>query len=170
MRLYEGQVPELSNDIYEALVEIDAIEVESRNVDEVKRDIEAVLNEYIRVDDEIADEARERKIEEDDLTFGSAKRQVADEKGVGIGDDAVGYIIEQLIETFFHSNFVEEIFATDRKMRRNLAPIIEDYMSVDEELDEEVREQIKNEEEGTKEWEVEYQKVMNRLKRNRDLE
>lgn len=169
MRLYRGKIPEITEDVYEAMIESGAIEVASENADEVKRDIEAVLEEYHRVDDEIADEARDLQAETD-LSFGAAKHKVADRKGIGIGDEMVGYIIEQLIETFFHSNFVDEIFAPDNEIRSELAPILEEHLSIDEELDKEAREQTKNLEEGTKEWEVEYQKVMERLKRTKDLE
>ncbi len=169
MRLYKGKIPAIRDDVYEVLIAEEAIEVEPANADEVKRDIEAVLEEYHRVDNEIADEAQDLQAETD-KSFGRAKHEVAEKKGVGIGEDAVGYIIEQLIETFFHSNFVEEIYALDREIRKELAPIIRDHLSVQEELEEEAREKTKNLEEGTREWEVEYQKVMERLKRTKDLD
>jgi hypothetical protein len=169
MRLYKGKIPDIRDDVYDALIEAEAIEVEPDNAEEVKLDIEAVLKEYHRVDNEIADEAKDLEAETD-KSFGAAKHEVADRKGVGIGDEAVGYIIEQLIEAFFHSNFVEEIYALDREIRKDLAPIIENHLSVQEELEEEAREKTKNLEEGTKEWEVEYQKVMERLKRTKDLD
>jgi hypothetical protein len=189
MRLYEAQIPELTDDIYAALDEAETIEVEPSNVDEVKRDITSVLEEYVRVDNEIADEAHERKIREDNLTFGRAKQEIADEKGIGIGEDAVGYIIEQLIETFFHSNFVEEIFATDREIRKTLAPIIRECMEEeDDEDDEDETEGLgayttrttrnsggsetsdetddgdeASEEDAPPEWEEKYEEVMSRL-------
>jgi len=169
MRLYRGKIPEIRDDVYEAMVESGAIEVASENADEVKRDIEAVLEEYHRVDDEIAEEARDLQAESD-LSFGAAKHKVADRKGVGVGDEMVGYIIEQVIEAFFHSNFVDEIFAPDNEIRAELQPILEEHLSIDEELEQEAREQTKNLEEGTKAWEVEYQKVMERLKRTKNLE
>ena len=43
-------------------------------------------------------------------------------------------------------------------------------MMVEEELDAEVRRRIKNLEEGTSTWEVEYQRALEQIKRNRGLE
>jgi len=170
MRLYKGKIPDIRDDVYEALVDENHIEVAPDNAEEVRKDIEAVLDEYHRVDNEIADQAQELQAQEEDKSFGRAKHEVAERKGVGIGDEMVGYIIEQLIEAFFHSNFVDEIYALDREIRKTLAPILEEHLSVQEELEQEAREKTKNLEEGTQAWEVEYQKVMERLKRNKDLE
>lgn len=170
MRLYRGKIPEIRDDVYEALDEAGAIEVAPENAEEVKLDIEAVLKEYHRVDEELFEEARDLQARDDDLSFGAAKHKLADEKGIGIGDEMVGYIIDQLIETFFHSNFVDEIFAPDNEIRSELAPILRKHLSVDEELEKEAREKTKNLEEGTQAWEVEYQKVMERLKRTKNLD
>ena len=169
MRLYRGKIPAITEDVFEALRDEGHIEVQPENADEVKLDIEAVLKEYHRVDNEIADEAQELQADSD-KSFGRAKHEVADRKGIGIGDEAVGYIIDQIIEAFFHSNFVDEIFSPDHDIRKDLAPILRDHMSVQEELEEEAREKTKHVEEGTKEWEVEYQKVMERLKRSKNLD
>jgi hypothetical protein len=43
-------------------------------------------------------------------------------------------------------------------------------MTVQEEMEEEAEKQLKHVEEGTQEWDVEYRKVMERLKRTKDLE
>lgn len=169
MRLYRGKIPEIRDDVFEALMEAEAIEVQPENAEEVKLDIEAVLKEYYRVDNEIADEAQELQAGSE-KSFGRAKHEVAERKNVGIGEEAVGYIIQQIIEAFFHSNFVDEIYALDREIRKDLAPIIEEHLKVQEELEEEAREKTKNLEEGTQEWDVEYKKVMERLKRTKDLE
>jgi uncharacterized protein len=42
-------------------------------------------------------------------------------------------------------------------------------MQIDEEIDAEVRRRIKNLEEGTATWEVEYQKALDQIKKNRHL-
>ena len=70
----------------------------------------------------------------------------------------------------FHSNFVEEIFAADHEIRAELAPVIREHMKVQEEMEEEAEKQLKHVEEGTQEWDIEYQKVMERLRRTKDLE
>jgi hypothetical protein len=103
-------------------------------------------------------------------SLGRAKRSVAREKGFEVGDDAVGYIINQLIETFLHSQFVEEVFAEDNDFRRHIKPILARATDMDEKLDREVRDKIKNMEEGSAAWDIEYQKAMGKLKRNKNLE
>lgn len=167
LRLYSGKIPDIVDDVYETLVE--AGDIEAADEEEVKRDIESVLEEYIRMDNELTEMARDR-VAETGGPLGQKKAELAEQKGFGIGEDSVGYIIEQLIETFFHSNFVEEIFATDRAIRKKLAPVLREHMQVEEELDEEVRDKIKNLEEGTQEWDIEYSKLKEKLKRTKNLE
>ncbi len=82
----------------------------------------------------------------------------------------MGYIINQLIETLLHSNFVEEVYAVDRDIRKRIKPVLVRHMSMEEELDQEVRDKIKNLEEGSQAWDIEYQKVMGNLKRNKNLD
>jgi hypothetical protein len=43
-------------------------------------------------------------------------------------------------------------------------------MQIDDEVDAEVRRRIKNLEEGTATWEVEYQKAVDQIKKNRHLD
>ncbi len=169
MRLYKGQVPVVAEEIARTLTRSGDLEVESGNVPEVEMDIQSVLNEYIRLDRELNRRARDIQSAEGG-SFGRIKARLARHKGVDVQDDPIGYIIDQLIDIFFHSNFVNEVFADDRTLRKKMKPILEQHMKVQDELDEEVRDKIKNLEEGSREWEVEYEKVMGRLKRTKNLE
>lgn len=169
MRLYKGQVAAVAQEIAKELTDSGDLEVEPANVSEVQMDIESVLKEYIRLDRELSTEARDIQSAEGG-SFGRIRSRLARRKNVDIVDDPIGYIIDQLIDIFFHSHFVNEVFAGDRDMRKKMKPILEKYMTVQEELDEEVRDKIKNLEEGSRDWEVEYEKVMKRLKRTKNLE
>jgi len=91
-------------------------------------------------------------------------------KNVQVGDDAIGYIISQLIEAFLHSGFVEEVFDEDNDLRKKIKPVLHRHMSMDEQLDREVREKIKNMEEGSASWDIEYQKVMDNIKRTKKID
>ena len=62
-----------------------------------------------------------------------------------------------------------EIFAEDMAMRKKLAPVLKKHMDVESGLDEEVRSKIKNLEEGTANFEIEYSKVMEQIKRKKGL-
>lgn len=167
MRLYSGQIPSVAQDILQVLDEED-LEIIPENIPEVDQDIQSVLREYIRLDRELTDRARERSSGRGSI--GREKRKLAKTKGVSIFEDPVGYIIDQLIETFFHSHFVEEVFSADRVLRRKISPVLKGYMNVQEELDLEVRDKIKNLEEGSASWDIEYQKAMGNLKRIKKLE
>src|SRR5690554_7444126 len=59
MRLYKGQVPVVAAEITRTLIDSEVLEVEPINIAEVEKDIESVLNEYIRLDREINTEAHE---------------------------------------------------------------------------------------------------------------
>jgi hypothetical protein len=75
-----------------------------------------------------------------------------------------------MIESFMQSPHVEEIFVEDGVLRKKMADILKKHMQVDDEVDQEVRRRIKNLEEGTSTWEIEYQKALEQIKRNRGLE
>ena len=170
MRLYSGQVAIVAQDLLKTLMEAEDLEILGENIPEVEEDIQSVLKEYIRLDREISDKAREASGQRSNTSIGREKRRLAKAMGVSIVEDAVGYIIDQLIETFFHSHFVEEVFAADNDLRRKMAPVLKKHMAVQEELDVEVRDKIKNLEEGSAAWDIEYQRAMGNLKRSKKLE
>jgi hypothetical protein len=168
MRLYGGQVPIIAEEVLRVLTRSGDLEVLEENLPEVELDIQSVLREYIRMDRELTERARDEAAK-----FGGslmrAKKQFAREKNFQM-DDPLGYIINQMIEAFLHSNFVDEVFSEDHELRKRIRPILKRHMAIDEELDREVRDKIKNIEEGSQAWDVEYQKVMGNLKRNKQLE
>jgi len=169
MRLYHGKIPAIAEDVVKTLAEAGDIEVE--NEAEVRLDIESVLKEYSRREREITDEAKTR-MEARGMGYaqlGRVKSQVAKERGAPGGEDALPFILEQILEILFHSPNVAEIFADDTVLRKKLTPILRKHMDVESDLDKEVRAKIKNLEEGTATFEVEYAKVMEQIKRKRGL-
>ncbi len=171
MRLYTGQVELVAKNLLDVLMEGEDLEVTPENLPEVQKDIESVLKEFIRLDREMTNQARDKIADRGGRgSIGREKAKIAKRKGLDIVDDPVGYIIEQTIETFFHSHFVDEVYSLDRQMRKRMSPVLKKHMSVEEELDEEVRDKIKNLEEGSAAWEIEYQKAMGNLKRVKKLE
>lgn len=169
MRLYSGQVSIIAEEMLRALLKFEDLEI--NNEVEVQLDIESVLREFIRIDREITTRARELSVDsEGQIPIGRIKRQLAKEKRVRIGDESIGYIVDQLIETFLHSNFVEEVWADDLVLRARLKPILSKHMEVEQALDSEVRSKIKNIEEGGQTWDAEYRRVMGNLKQKKKLE
>lgn len=170
MRLYSGKIPAVGTEIVRTLAEAGDIAVTDRN--EAELDVQAVLKEYIRLEREITEKTKDLLAQKNlpYEQFGKIKRGVAKEKAVGLGEDGLEWMTTQMIESFMQSPHVEEIFADDATLRRRMTDILKKHMMVDEELDAEVRRRIKNLEEGTNTWEVEYQRALEQIKRNRGLE
>lgn len=170
MRLYSGQIPRIAEDVVRALRESEAIEVPLDSVPEAELDVQGVMREYIRTDRDISTRAREMA-DEGRGSFGRIKRQLAFQSNFKLGDEGLDYVVNQLIETFLHSNHIEEIYADDLDLRLQMSKIIKKHTrDMSEELDHVVRDRIKNLQEGSTAWEDEYERVMGRLKRNRNLE
>lgn len=139
---------------------------------EAELDVQAVLKEYLRLEKEITEKAKDL-LQKRNLPyeqFGKVKRAMASEKSFGLGDEALDWMTSQMIESFMQSPHIEEVFVEDGVLRRKMADVLKRHMMVEEEIDAEVRRRIKNLEEGTSTWDVEYQKALEQIKRNRGLE
>ena len=170
MRLYAGKIPVIAAEIVKALVDGDELSVIDRGESEL--DIQAVLKEYLRLERECTDKAKDL-LQKRNLPyehFGKIKRQIAAEKAFGLGDEGLDWMTTQMIESFMQSPHVEEVFADDATLRKRMTDILKKHMQIDDEIDAEVRRRIKNLEEGTATWEVEYQKALDQIKKNRRLD
>ena len=67
------------------------------------------------------------------------------------------------------SQFVEEIYSEDTKLRKTLREVLRRNMQADDDLDREVRRHLKHLSEGTSSFEVEYQKQLEAIKRKHGL-
>ncbi len=170
MRLYSGKIPVIASEIVRSLADSEEIAVTNRP--EAELDVQAVLKEYVRLDREITDKAKDL-LQKRNLPyehFGKIKRTMAAEKGFAFGEDGLEWMTNQMIESFMQSPHVEDVFVEDAVLRRRMSDILKKHMAVEEELDEEVRRRIKNLQEGTSTWEIEYGKALDQIKRNRGLE
>jgi hypothetical protein len=170
MKLYSGKVPAVAEEIVQVLAKAGDIEVEEPK--EAQLDVEAILKEYLRMDRELSDKAKdvldERKLPYNQLF--KIKKTMADERGFAVGEEVTGWIANQILEAFMHSPHIDEVYAEDATLRRKIRDVLKKHMAVDEQLDEEVRRRIKNLEEGTQSWEIEYARVMEQMKRKHGLE
>jgi hypothetical protein len=170
VKLYSGKIPVIGGEIVRKLIDDGDIAVIDRA--EAELDVQAVLKEYLRLDKEITEKAKDL-LQKRNLPyeqFGKVKRAMAGEKSFGLGDEALDWMTSQMIESFMQSPHIEEVFVEDGVLRRKMADVLKRHMMVEEELDQEVRRRIKNLEEGTSTWDVEYQKALEQIKRNRGLE
>ena len=172
MKLYQGRIPTIARELVDALTRDGQVEVRPEMRDEVAMDLESVLREYMRTEREITERARDL-VATRGLSYQHVPRvrqQIAQERGVKVGEDAIDYLCDQIIEMLFYSKHVDEVYAPNHELRRLMRPVIRRHTAVDQELDEEVRTRIKHLQEGTNDWEIEYRKTMEELRRARKLD
>jgi hypothetical protein len=169
MRLHGSRVSVIAAEMVKALTADGAIETEAPL--EVQRDLESVLNEYIRVDQELSDRARDMVARRNlpHSEFGKLKRLLADEQQVRLGDDAVDYLLDQLVEILMYSNNVEELYVEDVELRRRMREPLRREAATEVQLEEQVRSRLKHVQEGTSLWEVEYRRMREDIKRRKGL-
>lgn len=169
MRLYSARIPKLAKEMVAPLLKDGDIESDSPN--EVEEDVAAVLSQYMRDEQAASDRAKEivaqRNLPPTDL--GRIKKLVADERKIKIGEDAIDYVLDQLVEMMFHSANVSEVFVEDYVLRRKMREPLRRLTSEEDELQAEVRSQLKHVKEGSSVWEVEYRRMMEEIKRRKGL-
>lgn len=169
MRLYAGKIDTIAAEVIQRLTADGDLEVSDPH--EAQLDVASVLKEYIRVDKELTERAKDilqiRGLPHSHLH--RTKRQLAEQKEFGLGEDAVTWIATQLLETFMQSRNVEEVFGEDAILRKKIKEIVSKHMQVEDELDQEVRQRLKNLQEGTGAWDIEYARVMEQVKQKHGL-
>jgi hypothetical protein len=169
MRLFPGKVPTIATEVVRALLAAKDIEAESPK--EVEADVVAVLNQYLNDERDVNERAKDviERTGKPNSEYQRVRALVADERGIKVGDETLDYLLDQVVEMLMHSNNVDEVFAADVELRRKMAPIFKKHMAVDASLDAEVRAQIRNVREGTRDWDIEYARVLEEVKRRKGL-
>ena len=171
MRLYRKVIPKIAREIVRSLNSRGDIEIDESLLDEAELDLAAVMVEYCNQDDRLNQDAREA-IQRRGLNperFGQVKKGLADAKGLKTGEEGLENLIEQMIEALFASKNVEEIYAEDHDIRKFINEVLKKYLDIDEDLDREARSRLRNLREGTQEWDVEYERTVNQIKRQRGV-
>ncbi|MEY4547794.1 MAG: hypothetical protein RL685_3989 [Pseudomonadota bacterium] len=167
MWLTRAKLPNLAAAIVRSLVEPTLIETERREA--VQADILAVLEQYLRDESDISTKARDLAASRGGAASEQTriKRELARQQGVGIGDDAIDYMLTQLLEMLMHSGNVEEIFAQDHELKLAMRAPLRKEETAAEQVDEALRKRLKHVEEGSSQWEVEYQRLREEVTRRR---
>jgi hypothetical protein len=164
-----GKVDIITAEILTKLIDQETIETNNR--DEVELDIASVMKEYVRRDKKLTESAKDI-CEHQGLPYSSfpkLKRQLAKKENFRLGDDAMDYIMDQIIGVFMHSQFVDEIYAEDHELKIIMRDIIRKHTEIEDDMDVEARKKIKNLQEGTSEWDIEYKRAMEQVKKRRKL-
>jgi hypothetical protein len=168
MRLVRQQLQQTSKSIVQELVAADAIEVADAR--EVEIDIQSVLVNYADEEAAVTERARELLSQRNlpEHQFARIKKLTAEQRGIQVGDDALDYLLDQIIQMLMRSGNVEEVFAADHELRRIIRPfILKADASEADSVDAEVRAKLKHVEEGSRLWEIEYQRVKADILRRR---
>jgi len=173
MKIYRGRIEPAAHEILSRLMKENLIEVAPEEVDEACKDLESVLLEYIRMERELNERAKDiiHKRGLDHSAIGRLRRGLAKERNFGIDDEALDYIVQQMIEIMLSSGHVEEVYGEDHQLNRTIAPIMRRHMAASDEVDREVRQQLRHleEAEGTVDWEIEYRRKKEELERLKRL-
>jgi uncharacterized protein len=169
MKLYRGKIKPLASDIVEKLITDGDIEVIERFSLEVKLDLEAIMQNYLRLDAEVVARARNLMGDDDGMGFSKLRKMVAEDMDFLTGDDGIDWIINQMLDSFMINSNVEEVFSPDNVMRKKMIDLFRKHLDVEEQIETEVRERIKHVKEGTRAWDMEYRKVRREIEKKRGL-
>jgi hypothetical protein len=169
MRLYSAKVGPISAEIVRVLTSAGDIDAEVPH--EVEVDIQSVLNGYLATEREVNDRAKELldRMNRPQSDLGRMRQQVAEQKGVKIGDEMLDYLLDQIVEILHHSSHVDEIYPEDVVLRRKMAPILKKHGAIEDAIEAEVRAQLKHVKEGTRTWDIEHARILEQIRRNRGL-
>jgi uncharacterized protein len=169
MRLYSGKVSAIATEVVRALLASN--DIESGSPKEVEADITAVLNQYLGDERDVNERAKDvlERTGKPQSEHQRVRALVAEEKGIKVGDETLDYLLDQVVEMLMHSGNVDEVYVEDVELRRRMAPVFKKHMAADASLDADVRAQLKHVREGTREWEVEYARVLEQVKRRKGL-
>ncbi len=103
--------------------------------------------------------------------FGRLKRQLAQDRGIKVGEEAIDYILDQTIAFLMVSHNVEEGFSEDFVLRRKLRGPLRRLEAEEQQLGGEVQRQMKHvkQAEGGAVWDVEYERIKQDIRRRKGM-
>lgn len=172
MRLYSAKVPSIAQEVVRALLSSKDIDLEDAGAQkEVIADVESVLRGYLETERQVDEKTRDllQRTGRGTGEFGKVREQIAEHSGIKVGDETLDYLLDQVVAMLMHSSHVEEVYAEDVVLRRRMTPIFKKYMQADADVDTEVRAQLKHVKEGTSQWDIEYSRALEAVKRRRGI-
>lgn len=171
MKLYPKAIPAIAREVVAKLMADGDIEVETLRIADAEQDMAAVMKEYLAAEERVNQATREalERRGYDHSRFHAIKREMADVRGFKMGDEGIDYMINQMLEFLLISRNIEEVYGEDPPMRKKIYEIFKKHLDVDEDIDREARSRLKHLAEGTQAWEIEYQKAVEAIRRNRGL-
>jgi uncharacterized protein len=171
LRIYPKKIPVLAREIVDALMKNGDIEVEPEKVESAREDFASIMREYQRQEDNINEDAKVLLARRNwpSTKYSEARRIIAEQRRFPMGDDALDYVINQMLEFMLITNSIEEVYAGDHVMRKRIVTILRAHLKADEDVDEEARRRLKHLQEGTADWDIQYKRVCDQIRRNKGL-
>ena len=171
MRLYSKVIPQIAREIIQTLMNDSDVEVEPLRIADAEMDMAAIMREYLANEERVNQATREalERRGYDHSKFNQVKREMADVRGFKMGDEGIEYVIGQMLEFLLISRNIEEVFSDDPPLRKKIFTVMKKFLDVDEDIDREARSRIRHLQEGTPAWDVEYQKVVEQIRRAKGL-
>lgn len=169
MKLFPGKVDAIAADGARALLSAKA--VEAARPKDVEIAIAAELKRYLAEERAVYDEAKVvlDRTGKSSTEMHRVRRLVAEEHGIGIGDETIDHLLDRTVSMLLEDDGIDEVFVEDGELRRLLAPIFRKHVNVDEALDAEIRTQLRHVTEGTPQWDVEFNRIGEAIRRKRGL-
>lgn len=169
--MYRKIIPKMAKEMVARLRADGDVEIDDQKLEEAELDVAAILVEYCNAEDRLNQETKDA-LSRRGLSverFTQVKKGLAEARGHKTGEEGLEYVMNQMLEALMHSRNVEEVFAEDHEMRKKIAETMRKYLGIDEDIDREARARLKNMREGTAEWDVEYERIVSQLKRQKGL-
>ncbi len=171
MKLYRAKIPVIAHEVIKILTTDDDIEVEGENIEEAERDLQAIMEEFVRRDmdfrNQIKDYMSHRRIPYGE--YGRVRSAMADQQGHPLGDDIERFLCRQFIENMMISRFVEEVWSEDKVLHRKIMDVLKANDVNEAEIREEAMSKVKNVREGTVDYEIALRDAMRDVKKRRGL-
>jgi hypothetical protein len=171
VKLYRAKVPVIAKAIIERLASEGDIEVDADKRPEAEKDLAAIMEEYLRRDNEL------RELVRDEMAalnipyseYGRTRKRVAEERNHPLGDDVQRFLCRQFIENLLISPSINEVFEEDRVMYKKVMETLNAHDVDEAEIRAEAASRIKNVAEGTVDYEIALQEQMRQAKKRRGL-
>ena len=171
MRLYKIKIPEIAHAVIADMVEKGSIEVTPENTSEAELDLVAVMEEYRRRDFALRERVREhmahRSVPYDQ--YGKVRGRMAEEWSHPTGDDVDRFLARQFVENFMISRFVDEVFADDRIIYKQILDVLKRFYVDEQAIRDEAKNKIQNISEGTVDYEIALAAAVKEIKRRHGL-
>jgi hypothetical protein len=171
MKLYKAKVPTIAADVIEVLVRDGDIDVAASDRSEAEKDLVAIMEEFLRRDNELRDRARDEMAAQNIPynEFGKTWKRIAEETGHPTNDEVERFLTRQFIENMLISRFVGEVYTDDKALFKKVMIQLRVHDVDERQIREEAEGKVKNVTQGTVDYEIALQSAMRDVRKRRGL-